>query len=84
MSVETGKEDQFMEKSLEEADGETSRGFWLGGEAVVRRYPRKRDITFRLTRSITGLLALALGLGCVGGLWAGYQWCAWRTRRLRG
>ena len=76
--------DGFMEKSIEEAEGEASRGFWLGGEAVVRRYPRKRDINFRLTRSIIGLLALALGLGCAGGLWAGYGLCARKTRRLRG
>lgn len=82
--VDAGKEDWFMEKSIEEADGEAARGFWLGGEAVVRRYPRKRDINFRLTRSITGLVALALGLGCAGGLWVGYRLCARNTRRSRG
>ena len=68
----------------EEADGEASRGFWLGGEAVVRRYPRKRDINFRLTRSITGLMALALVFGCAGGLWLGYSLGARRTGRTAG
>jgi hypothetical protein len=82
--VEEGKGDDFMEKSIEEADGEASRGLWLGGEAVVRRYPRKRDIDFRFTRSITGLLALALGLGCAGGLWLGYHLCARKSRGWRG
>lgn len=79
--MQEGGEERFMEKSIEEADGEASRGFWLGGEAVVRRYPRKRDINFRLTRSITGLLTLALGVGCAGGLWLGYSLCARKNRR---
>jgi hypothetical protein len=78
-----GKGDGFMENSIEEADSEASRGFWLGGEAVVRRYPRKRDLGFRLTHSITGLLALALGLGCAGGVWLGYQLCARKNRRAQ-
>lgn len=80
------KEDRFMEKPIEEAeaDGEASRGFWLGGEAVVRRYPRKRDINFRLTRSITGLVGLALALGCAGGLWLGYSLGAKKIRRSPG
>jgi hypothetical protein len=81
--MEEGKGEGFMERSLEEADGEASRDFWLGGEAVVRRYPRKRDFNFRLTHSIIGLLTLAFGLGCAGGLWAGYSLCAGKTRRLR-
>ena len=78
------KEDRFMDKPIEEADGEASRGFWLGGEAVVRRYPRKRDINFRLTHSITGLMALALVFGCAGGLWLGYSLGARRTGRTAG
>jgi hypothetical protein len=82
--MEGEKGDGFMENSIEEADGEASRGLWLGGEAVVRGYPRKRDIDFRLTRSITGLLALALGLGCAGGLWLGYHVCARKNRRSHG
>jgi hypothetical protein len=82
MGAEKG--DGFMENSIEEADSEASRGLWLGGEAVVRRYPRKRDLGFRLTHSITGLLALALGLGCAGGVWFGYQLCARKNRRSRG
>ena len=82
--MEGEKGDGFMENSIEEADGEASRGLWLGGEAVVRRYPRKRDIDFRLTRSITGLLSLALSLGCAGGLWLGYYACARKNRRSHG
>jgi hypothetical protein len=78
------KEDRFMEKPIEEADGEASRGFWLGGEAVVRRYPRKPDFSFRLTHSITGLMTLALALGCAGGLWLGYSLGARKARRSRG
>ena len=84
MYVQAGKEDGSMENSIEEADGEAGRGLWLGGEAVVRRYPRKREIDFSLTHSITGLLALALGLGCAGGLWLGYYLCARKNPKSHG
>ncbi|MGD9728606.1 MAG: hypothetical protein AB7V39_19750 [Nitrospiraceae bacterium] len=81
--MDAGKGDGFMENSIEEADSEAGRGLWLGGEAVVRRYPRRRDMEFSLTHSITGLLALALGLGCAGGIWLGYQLCARKNRNAR-
>ena len=72
-----------MAQPIEEAEGEASRGLWLGGEAVVRRYPRKRSLNFPLTRSITGLLGLALALGCAGGFWLGHLLCERKLRKPR-
>jgi hypothetical protein len=72
-----------MAKPVEESDGKANHELWLGGEAVVPRYPRRRQLNLRLTRSMTGLLALAAGIGFAGGLWIGLQACG-RTRRPSG
>jgi hypothetical protein len=72
-----------MERSIEEIESDASRGLWLGGEAVVRRYPRKYTLDFGLTRSIAGILVLAFGLGCASGGWFGYRLCRKRDRRFR-
>ena len=64
-----------MNRSAGESDGEAKTRQWLGGEAVVPRYPRRRQFPVALNRSLSGLMALAVGLGFAGGLVIGLRWC---------
>ncbi len=52
----------------EEMEGKAAK-LWLGGEAVVPRYPRQRQ--FRV--SLAEILALATGLSFAAGFWIGYR-----------
>lgn len=56
-----------MIQPAEEAEGKAK--LWLGGEAVVPRYPRQRK--FRMP--LTGILALATGFSFAAGFWIGYH-----------
>ena len=71
-----------MAKPVEGSDGKASRDeLWLGGEAVVPRYPRRRQFKVPLTRSLAGLMAVAIAIGFTGGLWIGLQVCGRKKAR---
>ena len=60
------EETDHMIQPVEEAEGKAK--LWLGGEAVVPRYPRQRQFSVPLT----GILALATGITFAAGFWIGY------------
>lgn len=61
------EETDHMIQPAEEAEGKAK--LWLGGEAVVPRYPRQRQFSIPLT----AILALATGISFAAGFWIGYH-----------
>ena len=59
------EETDHMIQPAEETEGKAK--LWLGGEAVVPRYPRQRQFSVPLT----GILALATGVSFAAGFWIG-------------
>jgi hypothetical protein len=70
-----GTEGLLMDKKARDSDSETKARLWLGGEAVVRRYPRNRQWPSVFNGTLTSLMVLAMGLGFAGGLWIGVKAC---------
>jgi len=61
------EETEHMIQPAEEAERKAK--LWLGGEAVVPRYPRQRQFSVPLT----GMVALATGISFAAGFWIGYH-----------
>ena len=70
-----GKEGLLMDKKARDSDSEAKARLWLGGEAVVPRYPRRRQWPSVFNGTLTGLMVLAVGLGFAGGFWIGLKAC---------
>lgn len=64
-----------MDKKPRDSDSDAKARLWLGGEAVVPRYPRRRQWPAMFNRSLTGLMVLAMGVGFAGGLLVGLKSC---------
>jgi hypothetical protein len=64
-----------MDRKAKESDSDAKARLWLGGEAVVRRYPRRRQWPAVFNRSLAGLMMFAIGLGFAGGFWIGLKAC---------